>query len=95
MPESKGRVMGPNQKHNVVLYAISTCIWCRRTRQLLEDQGLAFDYVYIDLLEGPERQDALAQVRRFNPAPSFPTLVIDGTSCIVGFQPDEIGKAIA
>ncbi len=77
----------------VMLYALSTCIWCKKTRQLLDDLGVAYDYEYIDLLVGPERTKAMDIVKKWNPACSFPTLVIDD-KCIVGFKENEIREAL-
>ena len=56
MAEPKGKVEGTHSAHSVTLYALSTCIWCRKTRQYLEDQKVAFDFVYVDLLQGDERE---------------------------------------
>jgi glutaredoxin-like protein NrdH len=33
-------------------------------------------------------------VRKWNPACSFPTIVIDDKKCIVGFKEDEIREAV-
>jgi glutaredoxin-like protein NrdH len=44
-----GHITGKN-KGKVVMYGLSTCIWCKKTRQLLTDLGMDFDYVYVDLL---------------------------------------------
>lgn len=95
MPQARGHVAGRHDEHHVVLYALSTCIWCRRTRQLLEEQGVSFDYVYVDLLRSVEREDVLAEVRKFNPAGSFPTTVVDGFQCIVGFHPEDIKEMLS
>ena len=94
MPEKKGSVPGRHDEHHVAFYGISTCIWCKRTRKFLEDQGVAFDYVYLDLLSGQEREEALAQVRRWNPAVSFPTLVVDDSKCVIGYRPENIKEEL-
>lgn len=94
MPTAKGRVAGDHSEHQVVFYGISTCVWCKRTRRLLEDQGVAFDYFYMDLLSGYEREEVMAQVRRWNPRASFPTLVVDDSRCIVGYRPEEIKEVL-
>jgi len=36
----------------------------------------------------------LAEVRRWNPAVSFPTLVIDGARSVVGYRVDELKAAL-
>ncbi len=77
-----------------MLYALSTCIWCRKTRQFLEDSDVAFRYTYVDLLDGDERTQAINEVRGFNPAGSFPTLVIDEDDAIVGFKADAIREML-
>lgn len=81
-------------KGKLVLYALSTCGWCKKTRMLLEDLGVAYDYIYVDLLEGEERQDIVDQVKKWNPQLSFPTLVIKDSECIVGFNEDKVREIL-
>ena len=77
----------------VMLYALSTCIWCKKTKALLDELGVAYDYEYVDLLQGSERTEVINEVRQWNPACSFPTLVIDD-KCIVGFQENKVREAL-
>jgi glutaredoxin-like protein NrdH len=77
------------QAGKVTLYALSTCIWCRRTRNLLDELGIAYDYEYVDLLQGNERKQAMEAVRKWNPEVSFPTMIV-GDKCIAGFKEAEI-----
>ena len=94
MPTKKGSVPGRHDKHHVVFYGISTCVWCKRTRRFLENQGIAFDYNYVDLLSGREREEVLAQVRRWNPRGSFPTIVVDEARSVIGYKPEQIKEAL-
>jgi glutaredoxin-like protein NrdH len=80
-------------KGAVMLYALSTCGWCAKTKELLRELGIAFDYTFVDLLEGKEQNEAMDQVEKFNPTGSFPTLVIDNRKSIVGFREKEIREA--
>lgn len=82
-------------KGKIVLFALSTCGWCRRTRTLLEELKVEYDYIYIDILEGRERNETIEQVKKFNPQLSFPTLVIDDEKTIVGFNEEEIRELLA
>jgi glutaredoxin len=77
-------------KGQVTLYALSTCGWCKKTKGLLNELGVAYSYTDVDTLTGAEREGVMDEVRKWNPACSFPTLVINGNNCIVGFQEDEI-----
>jgi glutaredoxin-like protein NrdH len=78
---------------DVMLYALSTCGWCHKTKELLTSLGVDFDYVFVDLLPDAEREDTLKIVQKWNPKSSFPTIVINNNS-IVGFKEDEIKKAL-
>jgi glutaredoxin-like protein NrdH len=86
-------VNGKN-KGTVMLYALSTCGWCAKTKELLRELGITFDYTFVDLLEGTEQDEAMDQVEKFNPSGSFPTLVIDNKKSIVGFKEKEIREAL-
>ncbi len=77
----------------VMLYALSTCVWCKKTRHLLDEMGVTYDYEYVDLLEGKAREDAMDKVRKWNPECTFPTTIING-KCIVGFKENEIREAL-
>lgn len=79
---------------SIRLYALSTCGWCAKTKQLLKDLGVAFQYVYVDLLPPGELQQVLTEVERYNPQGSFPTIVIDDSTTIVGFQEGKIREAV-
>jgi len=81
------------ERGKITLYALSTCIWCKRTRELLTALGVSFDYIYVDLLKGEDRTKAIEQVKHYNPSTSFPTLVI-GDKSIVGFREKEIREAL-
>ena len=79
----------------VMLFALSTCGWCAKTRKLLEDMGVAYDYEYVDLLQREEKNKVMKVVEKWNPSCSFPTLVFKNKQCIVGFKEDDIRKALA
>jgi glutaredoxin len=86
-------VNGKN-RGSIMLYALSTCGWCAKTKDLLREMGVAFDYTFVDLLEGKEQDDAITRVEKFNPSGSFPTLVINDSKVIIGFREQEIREAL-
>ena len=86
-------VEGEN-KGKAVLFALSTCGWCKKTRMLLENLGVEYDYIYVDLLEGEERQEVIQQIEKWNPQLSFPTLVINDEETIVGFNENKVREIL-
>ena len=85
-------VEGEN-KGKIMLYALSTCGWCRKTKELLNELGVEYEYIYVDLLEDEDADTAMDEVKKWNPRCSFPTLVIDD-KCVVGFKEDEIREVL-
>jgi glutaredoxin-like protein NrdH len=77
----------------VMLYTLSTCVWCKRTKALLKDLGVAYDYIDVDLLSGDEEEEVVKEIKKHNPDCNFPTMVINGKKCIVGYKEDEIREA--
>lgn len=78
---------------NVKIYTISTCSHCKATKKLLNDCSIKFEFTDVDLLTGDERNAIIEEVKRFNPACSFPTIII-GDTVIVGHKEEEIRKAL-
>lgn len=88
------RVRG-RQKGDIRLYALSTCGWCAKTKDLLNQMGVEYQYAFVDRLSQDEMEKALQEVEQYNPSGSFPTLVINGSKVIVGFREAEIREALA
>lgn len=82
------------EKGDIKLYALSTCVWCKKTKGLLDNMGVAYDYIYVDKLEGEERDEVMDEVEKFNPKCSFPTMVIDREKCLIGYKKNKIKEEI-
>jgi len=79
----------------VLLYTLSTCNWCRRTRELLRELDVAYSYLDVDLLPEEEMEAMIREVTRWNPQGSFPTLVIDDETVIAGFREEQIREVFS
>lgn len=79
---------------DVILYALSTCGWCRKTKELLKKMGVAYRYIDVDLLPAGERDEVMKLISKMNPTGNFPTIIINDDTCIVGFQEKEIKEAL-
>jgi glutaredoxin len=81
-------------KGKIMLYALSTCVWCKKTKKLLDDLGVEYNYIYVDFLKGDEKDEAIDKIMKCNPRSSFPTLLLDDKECIVGFNEKQIKEAL-
>ena len=82
-------VAGKN-KGDIKLFALSTCIWCGKTKKLLDELDVEYNCIDVDLLDSEDQQEALSEIRKYNPAGGFPTMVIDSKDSIVGFDESKI-----
>jgi glutaredoxin-like protein NrdH len=83
-----------DDRGSIRLFALSTCGWCRKTKKLLGDLGVAYDYIDVDLVTGDEQDKVMDEVRRYNPRCNFPTLVIGEDRCVIGFNEEETREAL-
>lgn len=81
-------------KGSILLFALSTCGWCKKVKDLLDEFNVEYDYVYADLTQGEERDIIVSQFKNYNSKMSFPTLIINETNVIVGYNPDEIKELL-
>ncbi|MBN2603667.1 MAG: glutaredoxin family protein [Candidatus Thermoplasmatota archaeon] len=87
------KVKGKN-KGKIMLYALSTCVWCKKTKKFLDELGVEYSYVYVDNLEEDEKNKAIKEIEKWNPRCSFPTIVFNDEKCVVGYKEDEIKEAL-
>jgi glutaredoxin-like protein NrdH len=79
---------------DIKIYALSTCPWCKKTKRFLSDLGIEYYFEDVDLLNGEERNRVMEIVHKWNPNASFPTMVINDSKCIVGFNENAIKETL-
>ena len=77
----------------VKVFALSTCIHCKKAKEYLDQCGVKYDCVHVDQLTGQERKDTVEEVKKYNPSVSFPTIII-GDTTVVGFNQEKIDEAL-
>ncbi|MGQ9459833.1 MAG: glutaredoxin family protein [Candidatus Bathyarchaeaceae archaeon] len=88
------KVPGKNKKHKVLMYALSTCAWCKMEKQFLKDSSVEYEYVDVDLCNKEDQEKIIGSIQRRGGVLSYPTLIIDDKNLISGFRKDEIQKAL-
>ncbi len=87
-------VEGEKSPHEITFYGLSTCGWCRKAKNFLDEHMLSYRYVYVDLLEGDDLKQVMDAVVQVNPRKSFPTLVVDGDKVLVGFNQERYEESL-
>lgn len=82
------------QCNDIEFYGLSTCMWCKKSKALLDEKKVEYNPIFVNELEGDEKEKVRSRVRELNPAMSFPTLKI-GEQVIIGHHPEQIEEALA
>jgi glutaredoxin-like protein NrdH len=88
------KVQGKQNKHKVVIYALSTCVWCKMTKQYLKDNGVEYEYIDVDLCEEEDKQKIRQHIQSKGGPLSYPTTIVDDNVVITGFRKDLLKEAL-
>lgn len=77
----------------VVLYALSTCPWCRKTKQFLKDKGVPFEFIDYDLAKEDVQANIEKEIQESGSSLAFPYVKIDG-DVVVGYDPQRLAKLL-
>ncbi len=80
-------------KGNIMLYALSTCVWCKKTKKLLNEIGVEYSYEDVDVMTDEERDKIAPELSKWC-SDGFPAIVIDDKDCIHGYNEEEIRKVL-
>ena len=75
-------------------FALSTCGWCKKTKRFLDAHNVNYEIDYVDLLSGDERARVMAEMERWNPRRTFPTVVVNDSEVVVGFKEDRLREVL-
>jgi glutaredoxin len=77
----------------VLMYTLSTCPWCRKTRQYFTDNKVPFEFVDYDLASDEEQDRIVAHMRKYTDQISFPFVLI-GEEIVQGWNPGMYEKLL-
>ncbi len=88
------KVSGKKNDHKVTLYALSTCVWCKLTKQFLSDNGVEYEFVDVDLLDDKDKSKVHETIMSKGGSLSYPTTIVDEKTVITGFRKDKLAEAL-
>ena len=77
-----------NNEHEVMVYTLSTCVWCKKIKNFLQSLNVQFNYIDVDLSSEEEKK----KVRRLTL--SYPLTIIDDKIEINGYKEERIREAL-
>jgi glutaredoxin-like protein NrdH len=88
------KVPGKKNKHTVRVYALSTCVWCRMTKQFLKDNEVEYEYVDVDLCTEQDKEKIRQHIISKGGSLSYPSTIVDDKVLITGFRKDLLKEAL-
>jgi glutaredoxin len=88
------KVPGKNNKHKILLYAISTCAWCKRAKKFLTENNIEYEYVNVDLCSKEDREKIRETILGRGGRLSYPTVIVDDRILITGFNGRQLREAL-
>jgi glutaredoxin len=88
------RVPGKNKNDKVFLYALSTCAWCKMTKQFLKDNDVEFEYVDVDKCSDEDLDEIRQDILSKGGSLSYPVIIVNDKTLINGFRKDKIKEIL-
>lgn len=77
----------------VVMYTLSTCPWCRKTKQFFTDKKIPFDFIDYDLADEKEQERIKNEMSKYGGSIAFPFVII-GEEAVVGYNPEKYAELL-
>ncbi|HNW45028.1 MAG TPA: glutaredoxin family protein [Elusimicrobiales bacterium] len=77
----------------VTIYALSTCLWCKKTKKYFEDKKINFECIDYDKQDEARQEELMAEIKANGGTGSFPFVKI-GNACTQGYDPEEFEKLL-
>ncbi|MGV9198354.1 MAG: glutaredoxin family protein [Promethearchaeia archaeon] len=82
-------VEGTNNRHDVIIFTLSTCQWCKKGKRWLNENDVEYQYVDVDKIQYSQKSKIIDYLRdRFNERISYPFMICDEEP-IVGYSPNK------
>jgi glutaredoxin len=88
------KVNGKKNDHKVTVFALSTCVWCKMTKQFLNENDVSYEFVDVDLLDEEEKKKVRQNITSKGGSLSYPTVIVDDEVVITGFRKDKLKEAL-
>ena len=77
---------GEKKPGEIVIFALSTCGFCKSGMEFLDKQRVTYDYIYVDDLPLSDKSKLREEFNRtFGSKLVYPTLVFNGKEVLKGF----------
>jgi len=80
-------------QNEIVLFGLSTCMWCRKTKKHLDEHKVAYSNIFVDLLSLDQKRKVREEVRKYNERMSYPTVKVRD-KVVVGYDKKKLNEVL-
>ncbi len=80
-------------KAEIIFFGLSTCMWCQKTARFLDEKGVIYSKIFVDLLDLQQKREIHSEVKKYNKNLSYPTVKI-GETIVIGYDKEKLEKAL-
>ena len=88
------KVQGKIKDHKVLLYTISTCVWCKRAKDFLKNNDVEYEFIDIDLCNEEDKKEIRKDIQSRGGRLAYPTIIVDNKNLLTGPSPDKLKEVL-
>ncbi|MHA2282267.1 MAG: glutaredoxin family protein [Promethearchaeota archaeon] len=74
---------------NIIIFTLSTCMWCKKCKRFLDDRKLKYRYIDVDKIERQDKSKIIDYLRsKYNARISYPFLICK-KGHVGGYNPNQ------
>ncbi len=76
-------------EENILIFTLSTCMWCKKCKRFLDDRNLKYKYIDVDKIEREDKAKILEHLRsKYSSRISYPFLICE-KGHVIGYNPNQ------
>ncbi|MFW9823415.1 MAG: glutaredoxin family protein [Candidatus Thorarchaeota archaeon] len=80
---------------HILIFTLSTCMWCKKCKRFLNDRNLKYRYIDVDQIEREDKSQLLDYLRsKYNPRISYPFLICE-KGHVIGYNPNQYEELLS
>ncbi len=77
----------------VILYTLSTCPWCRKTKRFFQEKNIPFEFTDYDLADEATQERIGSEMLKYTDHIAFPFVKIDD-KVVIGYNPEKFEELL-
>ena len=87
-------VKGKNDNKDILIFTLSTCLWCKKCKSYLNERDVQYRYIDVDQIPYDQKATIMNYLsNKYDTRVSYPFLICDG-EIAVGYDPYKYDQMI-